>query len=74
MVGCEVTVSVTATTCAVAKLAPIVTVPVYLPAASPVVFTETLADPGVVPGLTGAATSHEPPAVVAVTAVKANPA
>ena len=35
---------------------------------------ETLADPGTVPGATGAADSHEPPDVVAATAVKVIPA
>jgi hypothetical protein len=68
------TTNVTLTICDVAPGAEMVTVPEYVFALKPVVLTETLTDPGVVPGLTGVAESHEPPVgLVAVEAVIASP-
>ena len=69
-----VTVSVTLITCDVAPGAAIVTVPVYVLAASPVVFTEMLTelDPDTLP-VPGVTESQEPPDVVAGVAVNASP-
>jgi hypothetical protein len=64
------TVRVTLTTCEVAPVAAMVTVPLYVPAASPDVFIkETLTDPEAEPP-PGNTESHEPPEVVAAVAVK----
>jgi hypothetical protein len=42
-------------------------------AVNPVVLTEMLTEPGIVPGAEGVAESHEPPDVVAGTAVMLSP-
>src|ERR1700722_9730943 len=51
-----------------------VTVPLYVPATNPFVFTPTVTVPGMVPGLAGVAVSHEPPEDVATAALKVTPA
>ena len=50
------------------------TVPVYVPAAKPDGFTETLSDPEVVLPLAGLADNQDPPDVVATAVVKLNAA
>ena len=68
--GAGVTFSVTATFCGLlpAPLDAMLTLPVYVPAAKPVVFTETLSLPGVVL-LAGLAESQVPPEFVELVAV-----